>query len=214
MTSAKIQPFCRKYNSNLGVYNKKQRSILPKTITERRICLLIHNNQFCVIRKKNQSSLPDAIEEMENNFKYEETQINDDILQQFIEYMLPISYEMNCLYNVFAFDLETCNEEYSEYCEPYGAVVYHLKTLYSCFTGSLNEEELAIERSKVHVFDRENGNPVLKVIDYVITKYKGKPKDINNKHGNRIPSSYKYQMVGHNASGFDNYIVLNSLPKT
>ena len=27
-------------------------------------------------------------------------------------------------------------------------------------------------------------------------------------------SSYKYQFVGHNAIGFDNYIVLNSLPKS
>ena len=26
--------------------------------------------------------------------------------------------------------------------------------------------------------------------------------------------SYKYQVVGHNASGFDNYIVLNTLPKS
>ena len=33
-----------------------------------------------------------------------------------IEYKFPISYGMNCLYNVFAFDLETCNVEYSEYC--------------------------------------------------------------------------------------------------
>ena len=28
-----------------------------------------------------------------------------------------------------------------------------------------------------------------------------------------LVSSYKNQMVGHKASGFDNYIVLNSLPK-
>ena len=69
MTSAKIQPFGRKYNNNLGVYNKKQRSILPKTITERRICLLIHNNLFCVIWKTNQSTFPDAIREIENNFR-------------------------------------------------------------------------------------------------------------------------------------------------
>ena len=53
LTSAKIQPFCRKYNINLGIYNKKQQSILPKTITERRICLLIHENHFCVIWKTN-----------------------------------------------------------------------------------------------------------------------------------------------------------------
>ena len=59
MTSAKIQQFCRNYNINLNVYNKKQRSILPKTITERGICLLIPNNFSCVIQKKtiNQVSL-------------------------------------------------------------------------------------------------------------------------------------------------------------
>ena len=97
MTSAKIQPFCRKYNINIGVYNKRQRSILPKTITERGICLLIHNTHFSVIWKNNQSSFPDAIEEVEKKFKYEETQINYNILQQVIEYKFSISYEKNCL---------------------------------------------------------------------------------------------------------------------
>ena len=121
---------------------------------------------------------------------------------------------MNCLYDVFAFDLETCNVEYSEYCEPYAAGVYHLNNLYWCFNGSLNKEELAIEGSKVHIFDRENGNPVLIMIDYVIKNCKGKPKYITDKHNKKIISSYKYQMVGHNASGFDNYIVLNSLPSS
>ena len=110
-------------------------------------------------------------------------------------------YEKNCLYNVFAFDLETCNVEFSEYSEAYGDGVHHLNKLYWCFNGNLNKEELAIERSKLHVFDRKIGNPVLKMINYVINNYKGKPKYVNNKHGARILSSYKYQMVGHNASG-------------
>ena len=52
---------------------------------------------------------------------------------------------------------------------------------------------------------------MLKIIDSVINNYKGDPKYVINRHGNRILSSYKYQMVGHNASGCDNYIVLNSL---
>ena len=121
---------------------------------------------------------------------------------------------MNCFHIVFAFDLETCNNENSEYCESYAAGVYHLNNLYWCFKGSLKKEELAIERSKVHVFYRANGNPVLKTIDYVIHNYKGKPKYVSDKHGKQILSSYKYQMVGHNASGFVNYIVLNSLPRS
>ena len=71
-----------------------------------------------------------------------------------------------------------------------------------------------LERSKVHVFDRKNGNPVLKKINYAMNIYKGKPKYVIKKHGNRIISSYKNQMSGHNASGFHNYIVLNSLPSS
>ena len=61
------------------------------------------------------------------------------------------------------------------------------------------------------MFDRENGNPLSKLIDYVKNNYKGKPKYVNKKHGNRKLSSYKYQMGGHNAICFDDYIVLNSL---
>ena len=52
------------------------------------------------------------------------------------------------------------------------------------------------------------------MISYVINNYKGKPRYVINKHGARILSSYKYQLVFHNASGFDNYIVLNSLPSS
>ena len=51
MTSAKIQPFCNKQIINLGVYNPKQQEILPRSFTERRICLLIHKNHFSVIWK-------------------------------------------------------------------------------------------------------------------------------------------------------------------
>ena len=129
-----------------------------------------------------------------------------------IEYNFPTSYEMNCLCNFFPFDLETCNVEYSEYCESYGVGAYHLNKIYRCVKGNLNKEELAIDSSKVHVYDRENGNPVLTINDYVIKNLKGKLKYVINKLRNPILSSYKHQMVGQIANGFDNYIVLNSLP--
>ena len=50
------------------------------------------------------------------------------------------------------------------------------------------------------------------MIKYVVNNYKGKPKYVIEEHGSRILSLYEYQVVGHNASGFDNYILLNSLP--
>ena len=76
----------------------------------------------------------------------------------------------------------------------------------------MNQKELAIERSDVHVSDRENGNPVLKTIDYVLTKYKVKEKYITNKLGRRILSSYKYQMVGQTSIVYDKFIESISQP--
>ena len=94
------------------------------------------------------------------------------------------------------------------------AGVYHLNKLYWCFNGNLDKQEFAIERSKVQMFDRENGKPVLKKIGFVTNNYKGKPKYVTIKQGSPILSSYKYQKIRHNASSSDNYIVLNSLPSS
>ena len=129
-------------------------------------------------------------------------------------YKFPISSEKKCMFAVFVFDLETYNVENQLYCEPYGAGVYRLYHLYECFNGDLTEKEIQIERENVHVLDRENNNPVLDMLNSVINNYEEKPKLITNKHGKKIISSYIYHFVGHNASGFDNYIVLNSLPKS
>ena len=69
MTSAKIQPFCKKYGIDLGVYNINQQDIPPRYVTERRLCLIIHENHFCVIWKTKKTSFTDAIKELEDNFK-------------------------------------------------------------------------------------------------------------------------------------------------
>ena len=52
------------------------------------------------------------------------------------------------------------------------------------------------------------------MINFIVKNYKGKPKYFKNKNGEKQLSCYKYQLIAHNASGFDNYIVMNSLPKT
>ena len=51
------------------------------------------------------------------------------------------------------------------------------------------------------------------MIKYIITNFKSEPKNFKDKNGEFKISSYRYQLIGHNASGFDNAIVLNSLPK-
>ena len=213
MTSAKIQPFCKKHNINLGVYNPKQQEILPRSVTERKICLFIHENHFCVIWKTVKTNLTDAIKELKKNFEYQPNHIIDNILKQVVEYKFPISNEKDCLFAVFSFDLETVNVPYQEFCETYAAGCYHLDRLKECYNGNLSKEELEIERQNVHIFDRANNNPVLDMNKYIIANYKGKPKYFKDKNGEFKISSYRYQLIGHNASGFDNAIVLNSLPK-
>ena len=214
MTSAKIQPFCKKYDINLGIYNINQKEILPRSVTERRLCLIIHENHFCVIWKTKKTSFTNAIKELEDNFKYEANQISDNILKQVQEYKFPISNEKDCLYAVFAFDLETANVDYKQYCVPYASGCYHLNRLKECYNGNLSEDELKIERVNVHIFDYKNKNPVMDMINFIVKNYKGKPKFFKDKDGNYKISCYKYQLIAHNASGFDNVIVLNSLPKT
>ena len=145
----------------------KEKTILPRSVIQRSICLFIHDNHFCVIHKSAQSTYPVAIKELKDNFQYEYNEISDVILKQVIEYIFPTSYEKNCMFVVFAFDLETCNVENQKYCEAYAARVYHLNRLYECINGDLKEKELQIERKNVHVFDRENNNPVLDMIDFV-----------------------------------------------
>ena len=184
MTSAKIQPFCKKYGINLGVYNINQQEILPRSVTERRLCLIIHENHFCVIWKTKKTSFTAAIKELEDNFKYEANQISDNILKQVQEYKLPISNEKDCLYAVFAFDLETANVDYKQYCVPYGAGCYHLNRLKECYNGNLSEDELKIERENVHIFDYKNKNPAMDMINFIVKNYKGKPKFFKNRTAN------------------------------
>ena len=117
------------------------------------------------------------------------------------------------MFAVFYFDLETVNVCYQELCETYAAGCYHLDRLRECYNGDLTEEDLEIERQHVHTFDRANNNPVLDMINYLTTNYKGKPRYFKNKNGEFKISSCRYQLIGRKSSGFDNAFVLNSLPK-
>ena len=47
LTSARIQPICRKYNINIGCFHGTR--INPRNITQRNTSLFIYNNHFCLI---------------------------------------------------------------------------------------------------------------------------------------------------------------------
>ena len=49
MTSARFQPFCKKYIINVGCYDGFR--MCPRNIAERKIALNLHENHFCLIWK-------------------------------------------------------------------------------------------------------------------------------------------------------------------
>ena len=87
MTIARIQPFCSKYNINIGIYKQNEKRILPRTITEKTKALFIcHKNHFCVIWTSDGVNFSKAVEEIELNFKTINNKVTDINVNKFTEY--------------------------------------------------------------------------------------------------------------------------------
>ena len=61
MTKARIQPFCKANNINLGYYDGE--SVFPRSVTEKNNALYLFNNHFCLIWKSAVVSFNEAIQE-------------------------------------------------------------------------------------------------------------------------------------------------------
>ena len=67
MTKARIQPFCRVNNINLGYFDGN--GVYPRSVTNRDIALYLFNNHFCVIWKSENVSFNQDNQELKDNFK-------------------------------------------------------------------------------------------------------------------------------------------------
>ena len=62
MTSARIQPLCRKYNINIGCFDGTR--VNPRNLTQRNTSLFIYNNHFCSLCKSDGINFDKAIKEL------------------------------------------------------------------------------------------------------------------------------------------------------
>ena len=108
MTSARIQPFCRKYNINIGCFDGTR--INPRNITQRDTALKIHNHLFCLIWKSDGISFDKAIKELKDNFKVVDNVISDKHVKSFIKNEYNPKKVKSPLTNVVVYDLETFNK--------------------------------------------------------------------------------------------------------
>ena len=67
MTSARVQPFCRKNNINIGCFDGFR--VCPRNLTERNTALKTHENHFCSFWKSEGISFDKELKELKDNFK-------------------------------------------------------------------------------------------------------------------------------------------------
>ena len=212
MTRCRIPEFCKRYKIDIGNYDLNSKRILPRSVKQKNICVYIHRNHYCVIWKKNRKdSLLNGVQEIENNFKYVKNIINENNLKQRILYRFPKHETKDQLENVFIFDLETHNDQ--EFAKAYAAGLYDVNRLKDRWHKDLNNNELIKERKHVNIFDASNGNCIMNMLKYISENYDGDERTYIDKDGDEIISSYRLLLVAHNSSGFDSWIVLNSLIK-
>ena len=109
MTSARIQPFCKKYNINIGCFDGTR--INPRNLTQRITSLFIYNNHFCLIWKSNINSFNQVIEnELKPNTKLVDDVISDKHVKGFIKYDHKPKKVKSPLTNIVVYDLETFNK--------------------------------------------------------------------------------------------------------
>ena len=212
MSRCRIPEFGKRYKIDLGIYDLKSKRILPWTVKQKHICVYIHKNHYCVIWKKNRKdSLLNGVNEIDKIFKYVKNKLNESNLEQRKVYRFPKHETKDQLENVFVFDLETHND--NEFAETYASGLYDVNRLRDRWHRDLTPHELVRERKNVTVFDASNGNCIMNMLKYISENYEGDERTYIDKDGDEIVSSYRLSLVAHNSSGFDSWIVLNSLIK-
>ena len=199
MTKARIQPFCRANNIDLGYYNNDR--VFPRTVRNRDTALFLHENHFCLIWKSQNVSFKDAIRELKDNFKTVDNFITEENVNSHFEYEFTPKKIESHLTNFIVYDLETHN---TDRARPYNMTFYRLSKIAGRYDRDPTKEEL--EKSKKDTIAFMGDDCINNALDYLL-KLKGDERKVNNKI-----VEYNLQMHAHNGSGFDTWIILNNLP--
>ena len=124
MTKARIQPFCRANNNNLGYYNDDR--VFPRSVTNRDSAFYLYNNHFCLIWKSCGVSFNQVYQELKNNFKMVDNYITEENVKSHFKYeFIPKKIESH-LTNFIVYDLETHN---TDRAKPYNMTFYRLSKI-------------------------------------------------------------------------------------
>ena len=197
MTKARIQPFCRANNINLGYWDGN--TVYPRSVTNRESALFLYNNHFCLIWKSENISFTQAIKELAENFKTVDNHITEENVNSHFRYEFNPKKIDSHLSNFIVYDTETHN---TDRARPYCISFYRLSKIAGRYDRDPTKGELKKSREDTIAFMGDDC--IDKALDYCL-KLKGEVK-LKNKI-----ISYNLQMHAHNGSGFDTWIILNNL---
>ena len=199
MTRARIQPFCRANNINLGYYNNDR--VFPRTVTNGDTALYLYNNHSCLIWKSESLSFNQGIQELKNKFKIVDNYITEENVNSHFKYeFIPKKIESH-LTNFIVYDLETHN---TDRARPYNMTFYQSSKIAGRYERDPTQEEL--KKSIKDTIDFAGDNCINNPLDFLL-KFKGEERKVNNKI-----VEYNLQLHAHNGSGFDTWIISNNLP--
>ena len=199
MTSARIQPFCRKHIINIGCSDGFR--VRPRNITERNTALKKHIIHFYLVWKTDGVSFKKAKEdELEPNFKVVDNVIFDKNVGNFFKFEYKPKKVQSQLPNKLVYDIETF---YTDRLVPYANCINTLNNISGKYNRDISEKGYQKCLNVCIVFKRiDNFNEML---DYVL-QFKGEPKRVYNKF-----VIYNLYLLAPKRSGFDSYLVLNIL---
>ena len=109
-TSARMQPFCRKYNFNIGCFDGTRTN--PRNLTPRNTSFFILNNPSCFIWKSNGISFIQVIkDESKTNFDVVDNVIADKHVKSFVKNDYHPEQVQSPLTNIVVYHLETYNKD-------------------------------------------------------------------------------------------------------
>ena len=135
MTSARVQPFCRK-QYQYGCYDGFR--VCPRNITQRRTALKIHNNHFCLIWKSDGVKFDKATKELKDNLKVIDNVISDKHVKNYIKYECKPKKVQSQLTNMIVCDIETFS---TIKCVPYANCIYRLSKISGKYYRDISEKE-------------------------------------------------------------------------
>ena len=136
MTAARIQPFCKNQNINIGCYDGFR--VCPRSITVRNRALYMYKNHFFLVSKSTFISFNEAIQELKLNFKVVDNIRSDEHVRSFIKYEYKPNKVQFQLTNLIVYDLETFN---TNGAVPYTFGLYKLSKILGDYFRDITQRE-------------------------------------------------------------------------